>query len=74
MFPVYINDLPDHVLLLFVDDTKCFKTITDTNDSLDLQKDVDNLDGRSINSDLYCSVYPKFYSFLLNLTCKHPTL
>ena len=52
LFLVYINDLPDHVLtsilLLFADDTKCFKTITDTNDSLDLQKDVDNLDGKCI--------------------------
>ena len=56
LFLVYINDLPDHVLtsilLLFADDTKCFKTITDINDSLDLQNDVDNLDGWSINSDI----------------------
>ena len=60
LFLVYINDLPDHVLtsilLLFADDKKCFKTITDTNDSLDLQKDVDNLDGWSINSDLLFSL------------------
>ena len=60
LFLVYINDLPDHVLtsilLLFADDTKCFKTITDINDSLDLQKDVDNLDGWSINSDLLFSL------------------
>ena len=76
---VYINDLPDHVLtsilLLFADDPKCFKTITDINGSPDLQKDVDNIDGWSINSDtIYCSVFPKFYSCPLNLTCKHPTL
>ena len=76
---VYINDLPDHVLtsilLLFADDTKCFKTITDINGNPDLQKDVDNIDGWSINSDtIYCSVFPKFYSCPLNLTCKHHTL
>ena len=60
LFLVCINDLPDHVLtsilLLFADDTKCFKTITDINDSPDLQKDVDNIDGWSINSDLLFSL------------------
>ena len=38
------------------DSHKCFKTITDINDSLDLQKDVDNLDGWSINSDILFSL------------------
>ena len=64
LFLAYINDLPDHVLtsilLLFADDTKCFKTITDTNDNLDLQKDVDIPDGWSINSDLLFSLFMSF--------------
>ena len=44
------------ILLLFADETNCFKTITVKNDSLDLQKDVDNLDGWIINSDLLFSL------------------
>jgi len=71
LFIVFINDLPVHVLssllLLFADDTKCLKTITNINDSLDLQKDVDILYGWSINTNLYCLISLKFYLCPSNL-------
>ena len=81
LFLVYINNLPDHVLtsilLLFAGNTKCFKTITDINDSLDLQKDgdkSDNLDGWNINSDLLFNLSKiLFMSFKTHLQTSYST-
>jgi len=76
LFLVYINDLPDHILssilLLFADDTKCFKTITDVNDSHELQKDLNILDGWSISSDLLFNLTKNlFMSFKPHLTTSY---
>jgi len=47
MFLIYVNDIPEHTvsstMLLFADDTKCFKTITEPSDSVLLQQDIDSL-------------------------------
>ena len=47
LFLIFINDLPDIVLsskvLLFADDAKCFKPISDNSDSLQLQEDLNRL-------------------------------
>ena len=46
LFVIYINDLPDNVLssiLLFADDTKIFKEVNSLNDSLVIQRDIDEL-------------------------------
>ena len=43
---IFINDLPSHVsssILLFADDTKCYKNINNPNDCLALQNDLFNL-------------------------------
>ena len=43
---LFINDLPSHVsssILLFADDTKCYKNINNPNDCLALQNDLFNL-------------------------------
>ena len=76
LFLVYINDLPKQVivsiLLLFADDTKCFKMITDINDSIELQKDLDKLDGWSIISKLLFSPSKNFLmSFKEQLTTSY---
>ena len=76
LFIAFITDLPVHVLsslLLFADDTKCFKTIADINDSLDLQKDGDILRyGWSINTNLLFNCYKiLFMSFKSQLTTSY---
>jgi len=47
MFLIYVNDIPEHTvsstMLLFADDTKCFKTITKPSDSVLFQQDIDSL-------------------------------
>ena len=47
LFLIYINDIPDcavsSIILLFADDTKCFKTIGNLIDSDQLQRDIDSL-------------------------------
>ena len=47
LFLIYINDIPDcavsSIILLFADDTKCFKTVGDQLDSDQLQQDIDSL-------------------------------
>ena len=47
LFLIYINDLPDVVMsskvLLFADDVKCFKSISDYSDSGCLQDDISRL-------------------------------
>ena len=46
LFLIYINDLPDRVnsqIRLFADDSFVYKTINNTQDSLQLQKDLDAL-------------------------------
>ena len=48
LFVLYINDLPEvvrSILYLFADDTKLLKRIKSKQDSLDLQSDVEALDG-----------------------------
>ena len=43
LFVIYINDLPDRItseLLLFVDDTKLFKEVSNLEDSLMIQSDM----------------------------------
>ena len=47
LFVIYINDLPDQVkseIFLFADDTKIFKEVSDINDSIDIQKDIEPLE------------------------------
>ena len=47
LFVIYINDLLDNVKsngLLFADDTKIFKAITEKNDALSLQDDINSMD------------------------------
>lgn len=52
LFLIYVNDIPEYTvsstLLLFADDTKCFRTINDPSDSILLQHDIDSLIGWSI--------------------------
>ena len=47
LFLIYINDIPDcavsSIILLFADDTKCFKTVGNLIDSDQLQRDIDSL-------------------------------
>ena len=47
LFLCYINDMPSSIqnstIALFADDSKCFRTIQDTNDCLLLQRDIDSL-------------------------------
>ncbi len=51
LFLVFINDLPERVqnslLLLFADDPKCAKPVSDSLDQLELQKDLDSMCGWS---------------------------
>ena len=60
LFLIYINDLPEQVLFsilfLFADDTKCFKSICDSHDYLQLQKDLNSLYSWSIRSNLLFSL------------------
>ena len=57
---IYINDLPEHILsslpFLFANDTKCLKTITTFNDSIELQKDLNLLNEWSIDTNLLFSL------------------
>ena len=46
LFSIFINDLPDCIktnLLMFADDVKLFKKISNINDCLELQRDIDRL-------------------------------
>lgn len=47
LFVLYINDLPDKIIssiLLFADDTKIFKEVDSIDDSLIIQKDIEELE------------------------------
>ena len=56
MFLIYINDIPNYVTssttLLFADDTKCFKTIIQPSDSIQLQRNIESLTQWSIDWNL----------------------
>jgi len=54
-------------------DTRCLKSICDSQDYLQLQKDLDSLYSWSIRSNLLFSL-PKFYSCHLNPLLQHHTL
>lgn len=47
LFLIYINDMPQVIkhygLVMFADDSKCFKTIKSNNDFLDVQHDLNSL-------------------------------
>jgi len=47
LFLIYINDIPERavssIILLFADNTKCFKTVGNLNDSDQLQEDLNSL-------------------------------
>ena len=45
LFLIYINDIPECAVssILFADDTKCFKTVGNLNDSDQLQEDLNSL-------------------------------
>ena len=55
LFLIYVNDIPEYTIfstmLLFADDTKCFRTINDPSDSTILQ-DIDSLVGWSTEWNL----------------------
>jgi len=73
LFLIYINDLPEQVLFsilfFFADDTKCFKYICDSQDYLQLQKDLDSLYSWSIRSNLLFSLTKiLFLSFKSTIT------
>jgi len=74
LFLIYINDLPKQVLFsilfLFADDTKCFKSICDSQNHLQLQKDIDSLYSWSIRSNLLFSLTKILFVSLL----QHHTL
>jgi len=55
------------ILVLFVDDTKCYKTIADITDSIQLQEDLNLLNIWSIN----CSMYRRYSIWVSshNLPC-----
>jgi len=53
LFLIFINDLPSIVtsqLLIFADDTKCFRQITSTHDIENLQQDINSLYNWSVNN------------------------
>ena len=55
LFLIYINDLPSSItsqVLIFADDTKCFRQITTTSDTQQLQSDLDSLLNWSLNNHL----------------------
>ena len=55
LFLIYINDLPSSIIsqvLIFADDTKCFRQITTTSDTQQLQSDLDSLLNWSLNNHL----------------------
>ena len=55
LFLVYINDLPSSItsqVLIFADDTKCFRQITTTSDTQQFQSDLDSLLNWSLNNHL----------------------
>ena len=55
LFLVYINDLPSSItsqVLIFADDTKCFRQITTTSDIQLFQGDLDSLLNWSLNNHL----------------------
>jgi len=68
LFLVYINGLPDHILsstlLLFADDTKCFKTITDENNS---HEDLNILDRWRISSNLLFNLTKNLFYIIQTL-------
>ena len=56
LFLIYINDISNYVTssttLLFADDTKCFKTIIQPSDFIQLQRDIESLSQWSIDWNL----------------------
>ena len=56
LFLIYINDIPNYDVsystLMFADDTKCFKTITQPSDSTQLQHDLNSLCRWTTDSNL----------------------
>ena len=57
LFIIYINDLSNHahfsnIRLIFADDTKCYKHITNTTDADLLQQDLESLSKWSIHNQL----------------------
>ena len=56
LFLIYINDIPNYVMssstLMFVDDTKCYKTIAQSSDSTQLQPEINSLCRWSTDSNL----------------------
>ena len=61
LFLIYINDLPQQVLssilILFANDTKCYKTIADIIDSIQLQEDLNLLNIFGVLTQISCSNY-----------------
>ena len=66
---VYVNDLPDTVLhskmLLFADDTKCFRQIKSQTDQQILQADLNFLSNRSTVSRLSFIIHLRVCTFHL---------
>ena len=68
--------VPEHILssllFLFADDTKCLKTITTFNDSIELQKDLNLLNEWSIDTNLLFSLSKTlFMSFKPHLSTSY---
>ena len=73
---IYINDLPEQVLfsilLLFADDTKCYKSMCDSSDHIQLRKDLNSFYGWSIRSNLLFSLSKfLFMSFKSTITTSY---
>ena len=56
LFIIYMNNLPNYIhssnVLIFADDTKCYKHISNTIDANLLQLDLESLSKCSIDNDL----------------------
>ena len=72
LFIIFLNDLPSVItssrILKYADDTKCYKTITNPNDAVLLQSDLDNVGNWSVSNEISFNL-SKLASVHINCRC-----
>jgi len=78
LFLININDIPDCavafiiLVLLFANDTKCFKPVGNLFDSDQLQKDIDSLYKNEVLTGIFLSTYQSVYTWASSPRYKQP--